>query len=807
MTHWIRSHPRLILSAYLVALILSHVAESIEPRSWFMLPAVNRSSVTVPAMTDDGPTDRSITLSYLEFGPADDPRPPVILIHGSPGQATDFVELGPTLADLARRTFALDMPGFGMSSPWVPSYSARAYARTVLAFMDAKGIDRAHLVGWSNGGAVVLNVADIAPDRLASLTMLAAIGAQEEEGSGNYYFEHAKYAVGYAGLVVLPDFTPHFGLFFPREYRHAFIRNFWDTDQRPLRDVMQHLEVPVLILHGRHDPLVAAWAAEHHHALIPTSKLIMTPFSHFMPFLHPREVAGYLGPFFTRHDTPGVAPETGTLDLAPVEQRTGFAGVLDDTLILVRDTPWWAMIIVFAILARLRRETATALAGIFVGVGVLDFGVAFAGLVVGRALHPREPWLKKNKRWLVGLPFWTAISLLITLLLSGLAPANGEWGLPGFIAWIIAAAWLLNVLKLAPTRVGRARLVACIRSPFHHEWWPRWAIYTAMLPHFLRLAVRHRSFMCWTCVNPGIRPAGGVGGESKDGITRGFRDDRVLHQVAIEPGPDRAHRAREALRTNPALAGFPIMVKPNEGQRGDNVVCAHNEREFDEAVASIKGLLLLQRYHPGPVETGLFWIRNVETVGHESTDKPQGHIFAVTRKVFPTLEGDGRHTIRWLIVTNRRFTLQARAYLRNLEGRHDDVLAKGERVPIANRGNHTKGCLFKDAPELVTPELSESIDRAARTWRGPNGEPFDTGRFDVRCTSEEDLKAARNIAIIELNGVTSESSNMYDPDFSVRRGLGQLARQWTHTFELGAARKAAGARPMGPIKLVLELLR
>ncbi|MBZ0173046.1 MAG: alpha/beta fold hydrolase, partial [Phycisphaerales bacterium] len=583
--------------------------------------------LVVAAVGDPG-KPRTCRVHLLEWGPTRSDLTPVILLHGSPGSADNFSRLGPMLAASGRSVMAVELPGFGFSTGSVVDYSIREHASTVLALMDERSIDRAHVLGWSMGGGVVLGMADLEPNRLASITMLSAIGAQETEGSGNYFFEHAKYAVGLAVVGVLDLGVPHFGLIDFTGAR-SFLRNFWDTDQRPLRVVMERLDTPVLILHGRHDPLVADWAAERHHELIPTSRLVLTPHSHFMPLLQPEETAGHLEPFFARHDTPGVEPDTGTLDLAPRPDRTGFGGVFDGALTLVRDTPWWMMAIVFAVLARLRRETATALAGIFVGHTVLDFGAVFVGLLIGRALHPREPWLNKDKRWLAGLPVWTGLSLLIAQLLSGHGSPVDTLGLPGFIALIALVAITLNAVKLAPTRVGRRRIIANIRRLTHHEWWPTWFFYIVFSPHFVRLALRHRSALCWTCVNPGIQPGGGVMGESKHDILRGFSDAQHLAQISFEPHEtDRAEKACERVESDPSLGGYPVIVKPDVGERGSGVVVARSPGALTAAVDSTPGRVLVQRYHPGPVECGVFWVRDVRTVGDESADEPQGRIFA-----------------------------------------------------------------------------------------------------------------------------------------------------------------------------------
>lgn len=781
-----------LFAAYLAALAWS--------RSFPGRPVVeDDEGPLLPRMTAEGPVGgERVRVRVLAWGVEADPRPPVLLLHGSPGTGRNMERLGIELSREGRRAIAMDLPGFGLSTREIPDYSIRAHARYALAVLDELGVGRAHVVGWSMGGGVGLNMADLAPDRVASLTMLASIGAQETEGSGSHAFERAKYALGYAVLVWGPEFVPHFGRYNTRKVR-AFLRNFLDSDQRPLRRVMESTAIPVLILHGRRDPLVADWAAEAHHAIIPTSRLVMTPHSHFLPMMQAEETAGWIAPFIARHDTPGVNAETGVIDLAPRGERTGFAGAFDGALGLVRATPWWGVALVCAGLARLRRETATALAGVFVGQGVLDFGVALVGLMAGRALHPREPWLRRDLAWLVGLPVWSGCSLLIAQLASGRGMPVDRLGVVGFVAWVAMVAVGLNLLKLLPTRMGRRRIVATVRRCAHQEWWPSFMMYGVLAPHFVRFMLRHRSPTCWTCVNPGIHPGGGIIGESKQAILEGFKDPCVLAQRLVEgaTASARVERARALVERDPGLGGFPVIVKPDAGQRGAGVSLARDGAGLARALGAVRGAVNLQRYHPGPVECGVFWMRDAGTVGAESADSMQGRIFAVTRKIFPVLEGDGVRTVRRLILEHPRFNLQAGVYCENLRGRLDEIPAEGERIALTTTGNHARGCRFEDGADLITPELGERIDRIARTWRGPRGEAFDFGRFDVRCASEDDLRAGRGLAVIELNGVTSEATNLYDPSWSARRSLGVLAEQWSIAFELGAARMARGAGPLG----------
>jgi pimeloyl-ACP methyl ester carboxylesterase len=96
----------------------------------------------------------------------------VILIHGLGSNKTSFFETVSALTP-EYTVHAIDLPGFGSSSkPLRAPYDAAWFSRAVIRFMDAQGIDRAHLVGNSLGGRVAIEVGLREPDRIRSLSLL-----------------------------------------------------------------------------------------------------------------------------------------------------------------------------------------------------------------------------------------------------------------------------------------------------------------------------------------------------------------------------------------------------------------------------------------------------------------------------------------------------------------------------------------------------------------------------------------------------------------------------------------------------------
>jgi pyruvate dehydrogenase E2 component (dihydrolipoamide acetyltransferase) len=115
------------------------------------------------------------TISYLTLGEDGDGAVPLVLVHGYGGDKNSWLFVQQPLA-ASRPVHALDLPGHGASTKDVGDGSLDVFVETVVGFLDALGIERAHLVGHSFGGAVVAAVARSSPSRVASLTLLAPAG-------------------------------------------------------------------------------------------------------------------------------------------------------------------------------------------------------------------------------------------------------------------------------------------------------------------------------------------------------------------------------------------------------------------------------------------------------------------------------------------------------------------------------------------------------------------------------------------------------------------------------------------------------
>lgn len=834
-----------LLWTYLGLLLASHVVRRVAPTPH---PAdADERLQPVREVNGDRETDRQVHVAWRGFGPASgDAVPVIVLVHGSPGDNGEVTSLARLLGARAR-TIALDLPGFGGSSWQVADYSNRAHARYLLQLLDSLHIGQAHLLGFSMGGGVVLQVAELAPGRVRSITMLSAIGAQEYELLGDYHLNHAIHGLQLAGLWLLREVTPHFGWLDDATLSVEYARNFYDTDQRPLRGILERYAGPMLILQGERDVLVNPAQGREHARIVPQAELVMDQGDHFTAFMHPDRVAALVEPFIAR-----VERGEATTRATAAPDRLAAAALPWNP----RDLPkvdGFALVIVLVLLAgaTLISEDLTCItaglmiargsigfvagtAACFVGIFVGDLLVFLAGRTLGRAMVGRAPlrwflsadrvavasrWVERKgaglvflTRFLPGtrLPSYFAAGMLRTSvarftlyffiaclvwtpLLVGFAAAFGEVSqqLLGIfrqrmelylLVTGLAVFLLLKLVIPLSTWRGRRLLLGRWRRLVRWEFWPRWAFYPPVVLYVLWLALRHRSLTIFTAANPAI-PGGGFVGESKAEILRGLGESAVVSRwelleasLSVDEKLVRLERARGTWQCD-----FPVVLKPDIGERGSGVAIVESVEEARSYFAVAEGDLILQQFAPGR-EFGVFYTR---MPGAES-----GSIFAITDKRFLTLTGDGQRTLEELILADDRAVCMAPHHFRRHAARLGDILPAGEVFTLVEVGTHARGALFLDGAWVKTPALEAAIDRVSRSYAG-----FWFGRYDIRTEDVEAFQRGENFTVVELNGATAEATSIYDPKNSLRTAYRTLFVQWRLLFDIAAANVARGAKP------------
>ena len=301
----------------------------------------------------------------------------------------------------------------------------------------------------------------------------------------------------------------------------------------------------------------------------------------------------------------------------------------------------------------------------------------------------------------------------------------------------------------------------------HWEYWPLWIVYFPVAVYHAFLSLKARSFFYFTAANPGI-PMGGLLGESKRNLINQIPEKYRPKTLSV---PANSNWENVIDQLQQSEINFPIIAKPDIGERGFLVEKINDENSLLQHLHNHPVDFVIQEFIDYPVE--------VSVLHYRKKGYNKGIISSFTYKVYLTVEGNGVHTISELMMQNQRAILQ----LKRLEQNRQDLLtkipAKGQIIELVPLGNHSRGAMFLDINHLIDQQLTEVFDKI-------NEELKDIYfcRYDIKCQSIDDLKKGKAFKILEINGIKSEPTHIYDPSFPLLKAWRTLFRQWRTIYEI-----------------------
>lgn len=152
-------------------------ATELAPRGGSPLHPTRPARAPVTAHEQRDVTVHGIRLRYIDVAPeGHEDDEPVLLIHGHSSRLEEYEDLIPHLA-ARRRVLVPDLPGSGYSDKPDVRYDLTLFEDSLLGFLDALGVRRAHLAGGSLGGNLVLRLGHREPERFDRLAAWAPAGS------------------------------------------------------------------------------------------------------------------------------------------------------------------------------------------------------------------------------------------------------------------------------------------------------------------------------------------------------------------------------------------------------------------------------------------------------------------------------------------------------------------------------------------------------------------------------------------------------------------------------------------------------
>lgn len=307
------------------------------------------------------------------------------------------------------------------------------------------------------------------------------------------------------------------------------------------------------------------------------------------------------------------------------------------------------------------------------------------------------------------------------------------------------------------------------------ETWHYLVKYIPIMPAWLWYCAKSRSFWFFTPSNPTLT-FGGFEGESKkemyDQLPRGTYPKTVLvpHTLTIED-------AQRIVAQNNFT--YPFAVKPDVGMMGFMFRSISNEDEFRQYHEKMPADYLLQELVDYPLEVSVFYYR--------FPNEKKGTITGFIRKEFLSVTGDGCSTLLDLINNYPR----ARFRMDEVKSKHKDklnaIIPAGELYYLSRALNLSRGGKLVSLAHEKDDRLLKVFDELSH-YAGH----FYYGRYDLKCSSIEDLKQGKNFSILEYNGCGAEPHHIYGNGNTLIEAYKIVLHHWKVLYAISKYNKRNG---------------
>lgn len=243
-------------------------------------PAMPAASTTGQVTTGEG-----ATLYYATYGKG----APVVLLHGGLGNSDHWAFQVPELA-AKYQVIVIDSRNQGRSSlhKTKTKLTYQAMATDVIAVLDALGIQKTAVIGWSDGGAIALDLGIRHADRVSKLfvfgTNYDAKGSKERKAGSSATFN--AYAVKCKNDYVKMSKTPNaFGAVIDS------LMQVWTSTDNFTKDQLRSIKAYTVVADGDHDEIIKMEQIEEMSQLIPNAKLVV--FAEASHFAHWQDPASF----------------------------------------------------------------------------------------------------------------------------------------------------------------------------------------------------------------------------------------------------------------------------------------------------------------------------------------------------------------------------------------------------------------------------------------------------------------------------------------------------------------------------------
>lgn len=297
------------------------------------------------------------------------------------------------------------------------------------------------------------------------------------------------------------------------------------------------------------------------------------------------------------------------------------------------------------------------------------------------------------------------------------------------------------------------------KRPFiEWEFWPFWLLYIPVIVYVAFLAIISRSATFFKYCNPKLKWSG----------LFDYSKSEVLQQLPQKWRPieflHNGNLAETIQEINNHQLTYPIIVKPDFGERGKGVRFIEDENELGNYLNQEQDRYIIQEYIDYEMEMGI--------LAYKIPSTNQFTVFSAMERSLLKVKGDGQSNVKQLLQNHVRYN----RYLEKIESFYPEKLNMipnaGEEMLLEPIGNHNRGTTFLSAMDKIDNDLTNVMKRVFDEL-----DDFYFGRLDIKCRSWEDLKKGE-FKVLEINGINSEPAHIYEPGFPLREAYKILFLQW-----------------------------
>ena len=292
------------------------------------------------------------------------------------------------------------------------------------------------------------------------------------------------------------------------------------------------------------------------------------------------------------------------------------------------------------------------------------------------------------------------------------------------------------------------------------------AKYIPIMPVWAWHCLRARSLWFFTPSNPTI-DFGGFEGETKSQMYEQLPPGTYPKSIYISPG-----LAFEEVKIKAEVnLTYPFAAKPDAGMMGFMFRRINNEEELKAYHQKMPVNYIIQELVNYPLEVSVFYYRMPK--------EEKGTITGFLKKEFLQVKGDGRSTLLELMEGYER----ARFRLEEMKAKNADNLQKiipaGEIYFLSYALNLSRGGRLISLEREKDENLLKVFDGLSHYTKH-----FYYGRYDIKCTSVEDLKQGKNFSILEYNGCGAEPHHAYGNNNTLLQAYGIFLHHWKILYKI-----------------------